>query len=87
MVLAAVVALSIGGYALHEHGQLTAQEQRAEAIFYRMKSQDVLFAQLEQRAAAAGASPSQQELAQYMADWRQMETDYDAYAARLTTAT
>ncbi|HEY3885452.1 MAG TPA: FHA domain-containing protein, partial [Vicinamibacterales bacterium] len=82
IALASIVALAIGGYAVYEHTQLSAQEQRAEAIFYQMKTQDVLYAQLQQRAAAAGASPTNQELAEYMAERQQMENDYDAYAAR-----
>lgn len=80
---AAIVALAIGGYALYEHRQLNAQEQRAQDTFYAMKALEVSYSQLQQRAAAAGASPTNQEMAEYMAERQQLETNYDAYAARL----
>jgi hypothetical protein len=83
IAVAAIVALAIGGYALYEHAQLSAQEQRAEAVFYAMKDEEILIAQLQQRAAAAGASPTSKEVADYQAQRRQMETNYEAYAERL----
>lgn len=83
IALVSVAVLAIGGYALYEHVQLSAQQQRAEAVFYAMKDQEVLIAQLQQRAAAAGATPTSKEVADYQAQQRQMEANYQAFAERL----
>ncbi|HTI37708.1 MAG TPA: FHA domain-containing protein [Vicinamibacterales bacterium] len=80
---AAVVVTAIAAYALHEHHLVAAQQEQAEAIFYQMKVQDVRFLQLEQQMAASGNSPDQQQVARYASDRRQMESDYEAYAAKL----
>ena len=76
-------ALAAGGYALYAHRALGQQMQQAQEIFYRMKSQDVLFAELEQKLAQSGNTPEQQQIASYMAERRRMEQDYDRYVAGL----
>lgn len=83
IAVVSMVALAIGAYALYEHRQLNAQEQRAQDTFYAMKALEVSYTQLQQRAAAAGANPTNQEMSAYMAEREQLETNYDAYAARL----
>ena len=80
---ALVVVVSVAAYALHERRLLAGQEAIAESIFYDMKKQDVRFAQLQEQTAAAGNSPDQQQVARYLSDRRQMETDYEQYAAKL----
>jgi membrane-bound lytic murein transglycosylase D len=83
MGAAAVLVLAVGAYAYREHRRAAAQEATAEAIFYQMKLQDVRFAELEQQMASAGASPDQQQAAKYLSERRQMETNYEQYAAKL----
>jgi hypothetical protein len=78
-----VVVVSIAAYAVHERRLVAGQEAMAENIFYQMKIQDVRFAQLQAQMAASGNSPDQQQVAQYLRDRRQMESDYEQYAAKL----
>ena len=56
---------------------------QAEDIFYGMKQQDVLFAELEQKLAQSGNAPGQQQIAAYMAERQRMQNDYDRYVAGL----
>ena len=79
----ALIAIGAGGYALYVHRALTRQMQQAQEIFYRMKGQDVLFAELERKLAESGNTPGQQQIAAYMAERRRMELDYDRYVAGL----
>jgi membrane-bound lytic murein transglycosylase D len=65
------------------HRALSKQVQQAQEIFYRMKGQDVLFAELESKLAESGNTPGQQQIAAYMAERRRMEQDYDRYVAGL----
>jgi len=79
----ALLALFAAGYALYAHRVISKQTAQAEEIFYGMKRQDVLFAELEQKLAQAGSSPGQAQLASYMADRQRMLDDYDRYVAGL----
>ena len=83
VVAIALFALGAGGYALVVHRALSKQMQQAQEIFYRMKGQDVLFAELERKLAESGNTPGQQQIAAYMAERRRMEQDYDRYVAGL----
>jgi pSer/pThr/pTyr-binding forkhead associated (FHA) protein len=79
----ALLALVAGGYALYAYRVIGEQTERAEEIFYAMKKQDVLFAELEQKLAQAGSSPGQQQIAAYMAERQRMLDDYDRYVTGL----
>jgi hypothetical protein len=83
VVAVALIAVGAGGYALVVHRALSKQMQQAQEIFYRMKGQDVLFAELESKLAESGNTPGQQQIAAYMAERRRMEQDYDRYVADL----
>jgi hypothetical protein len=85
MLIAAglVVVAAVAAYAVHERRLAAGQEAMAENIFYQMKMQDVRFAQLQAQTAALGNSPDQQQVAQYINDRRQMESNYEQYAAKL----
>ena len=83
IALVLMLAVAVAAYALREHQLVAKQEQLAEGIFYTMKSQDVRFAQLEQKTASSGNTPSQQEIAAYVEEQRQLESHYEEYAARL----
>ena len=50
----ALIAAAAGGYAIYAHRALSKQMAQAEDIFYGMKQQDVLFAELEQKLAQSG---------------------------------
>jgi pSer/pThr/pTyr-binding forkhead associated (FHA) protein len=80
---AALLALIAGGYAIYVHRVMSRQTRQAEDIFYGMKRQDMLFAELEQRLAQAGNSPGEQQRAAYMAERQRMLSDYDRYVANL----
>jgi pSer/pThr/pTyr-binding forkhead associated (FHA) protein len=50
----ALIAAAAGGYAIYAHRALSKQMAQAQDIFYGMKQQDVLFAELEQKLAQSG---------------------------------
>jgi len=79
----ALIAVAAGAYALYAHRALSQQTAQAQDIFYRMKQQDVLFADLEQKLAESGNAPGQQQLAAYMAERQRLLNDYDHYVAGL----
>jgi len=79
----ALIAVAAGGYALYAHRVIAKQMDQAQAIFYGMKQQDVLFAELEQNLGEAGNAPGQQQVAAYMAERQRMLNDYDRYVAGL----
>jgi len=79
----ALIAVAAGGYALYAHRVIAKQMDQAQAIFYGMKQQDVLFAELEQKLGEAGNAPGQQQVAAYMAERQRMLNDYDRYVAGL----
>lgn len=83
IAMIALVALGAGGYAVYAHRVIARQMDQAQAIFYGMKQQDVLFAELEQKLAEAGNAPEQQQIAAYMAERQRMLNDYDRYVAGL----
>lgn len=83
IAVASIVALAIGGYALYERHQVSVLEQRAQDTFYEMKQAEVGNDQLQQRAAATGASLTSQEVSEYLAKRRQLEANYQSYAAAL----
>jgi hypothetical protein len=78
-----LIALATGAYALYAHRVISKQMEQAQEIFYRMKGQDVLFAELEQKLAQSGNTPGQQQIASYMAERQRMLNDYDHYVAGL----
>ena len=79
----ALVALAAGGYAIYAHRVISKQTEQAQEIFYAMKQQDVLFADLEQKLGESGNAPGQQQVAAYMAERQRMLNDYDRYVAGL----
>ena len=79
----AMLALLAAAYALYAHRQMGRQNSQAQEIFYSMKKQDVLFAEIEQKLAQAGSTPGQQQIAAYMAERQRMLNDYDRYVASL----
>ena len=80
---AAVVLIALASYAYREHRRAAEQEAQAEALFYQMKQLDVRFSQFQQQMAALGNSPDQQQVARYLKERRQIESNYEEYAARL----
>lgn len=78
----ALIALGAGGYALYVHRALGRQTEQAKAIFYQMKEQDLIVADLERKVAQSD-TPGQQQIAAYMAARRRMAEDYDRYVAEL----
>jgi pSer/pThr/pTyr-binding forkhead associated (FHA) protein len=79
----ALLALVAAGYALYAHRVMSRQTRQAEDIFYAMKRQDMLFAELEQKLAQVGSAPGQQQTAAYLAERERMLNDYDRYVASL----
>ena len=79
----ALVALCAAGYALYEYRLISQQEKHAQGFFYTMKTLDVQIAEIERRLALSGDAPGQQQVAQYMAQRRQLERNYDSYVAGL----
>jgi hypothetical protein len=80
---AALLAVIAASYAISVHRVMSRQTRQAEDIFYGMKRQDMLFAELEQKLAQAGNSPGQEQRAAYMAERERMLSDYDRYVANL----
>ncbi|MBW8713202.1 MAG: hypothetical protein JF632_03860, partial [Acidobacteria bacterium] len=78
----ALMAIGAGGYALYVHRALGRQMQQAQDLFYQMKAQDVVVADLEQKLSQSGSAPPPQ-IAAYMAERRRMEQDYNRYVADL----
>ena len=83
MAVVALAALGAVTYALYEYRLISQQEEQAQRIFYDMKEQEVRFVALEQKMAQAGIAPGQQEVARYLAQHRQMESNYEKYVAGL----
>ena len=79
----ASLALAAAAYALYAHRVIGKQMEQAESIFYGMKRQDVLFAELEEKLAKSGSAPQQQQVAAYMAERQRMLDDYARYVAGL----
>jgi pSer/pThr/pTyr-binding forkhead associated (FHA) protein len=79
----ALIAVAAGGYAWYAHRALGQQMEQAQNLFYRMKAQDVIVAELEQKLSESGNTAAQQQIAAYMAERRRMEQDYDRYVAGL----
>jgi pSer/pThr/pTyr-binding forkhead associated (FHA) protein len=75
----ALLALVAAGYALYAHRVMSRQTRQAEDIFYAMKRQEMLFAELEQKLAQVGSAPGQQQTAAYLAERQRMLNDYDRY--------
>ena len=80
---AAVIVLAIGAYAFREHRRASDLEDAAEATFYNMKKVDVIVAQLQQQISPATNSPAARQLTDYLAQRREMEANYERYAAKL----
>jgi len=78
----ALMAIGAGGYAVYVHRALSRQMQQAQDLFYQMKAQDVVVADLEQKLSQSGSAPPPQ-IAAYMAERRRMEQDYNRYVADL----
>jgi peptidoglycan lytic transglycosylase D len=84
-VIAAVllVGISAAGYAYYAHRQLAKLAADAERVFYDMKDIDVIIAGLQQDVGQSGNSPLAQKMKTYMAQRREMENNYERYAANL----
>ena len=78
MAAVALVALAAGGYALYAHHVISQQEEKAQALYYAMKDQDLVIADLQQK-----VGPNPDLLAKYMAQRQRMLNDYEGYAAGL----
>ena len=85
VIIAAVglVALCAAGYALYAYRLISQQEQNAQRFFYVMKVLDVQIAELERKLAQSGGAPGQEQVAKYMAQRRQLESNYESYVAGL----
>ena len=81
--LTVLVALSAGGYAYYSHLQMMKQQERAEDLFYAMKLLDVSIANVERLVETSGNPQSQEQVAKYLEQRRQMERDYDQYLSGL----
>ena len=77
-----MLALAAIAYALYTHRVVTRQMTQAQDLFYAMKRQDVVLAELEKQLTLSG-SPEQQRIAAYMAERKRMLNDYEGYAAGL----
>jgi pSer/pThr/pTyr-binding forkhead associated (FHA) protein len=78
-----LIALCAGGYAVYAHRLISRQTDQAQVIFYSMKAQDVVNAELEQKLAESGNTSGQQQIAAYMAERRRMQSNYESYVAGL----
>ena len=83
MAAVALVALCAVGYAAYAYWSIRQLEANAQQNFYDMKMQEVQFAELEQALALRGQTPGQQQVARYLEQRDQLETNYRGYAARL----
>jgi membrane-bound lytic murein transglycosylase D len=79
----ALVALCAAGYAVYQYQLISRQEKNAQSFFYVMKTLDVQIAELERKLALSGDAPGQQQVARYMAQRRQLESNYESYVAGL----
>jgi pSer/pThr/pTyr-binding forkhead associated (FHA) protein len=79
----ALLGLCAGGYAYYGHRELNRQEAVAEELFYAMKSLDVRIAEVEQRVLTSGQARSPDQVKQYMAQRRQLESNYEQFLAGL----
>lgn len=80
---AALVALAAGGYALYAHRVMSQQKEKAQEVFYDMKAQEVVIAELERKLAESGRAPDQGQIAKYMEERRRRESNYESYVASL----
>lgn len=78
-----LVALCTGGYAYYTHRQVVELEAHAKDIFYQMKEVDLRVAELERQLATSGSTEAQQLVRSSADQRRQLEKNYDQYAARL----
>jgi membrane-bound lytic murein transglycosylase D len=83
IALAALAALSAGGYAYYGHRQLARHKAVAQDLFYAMKSLDVDIANVERLVAASGNTQAKEQVARYLERRRQMESNYDHFLAGL----
>ena len=60
VIVVALAALGIAGYAWYKNERIRPQEKLAERIFYDMKELEVRIAALEQKMAQAGNAPGEQ---------------------------
>ena len=83
IALVLMLAVAVAAYALREHQLVAKQEQLAEGDLLHDEEPGRQVAQLEQKTASSGNTPSQQEVAAYVEEQRQLESHYEEYAARL----
>jgi Transglycosylase SLT domain len=88
--LAALVAVSAGGYALYgggyayyKHRQLTQQQAVAVELCYTVKLLDVDIANVERLMAASGNSQGPDQVKQYLERRRQLQNNYEQFIAGL----
>jgi membrane-bound lytic murein transglycosylase D len=77
----ALLGLFAAGYAYYGHVQLQKQQALARELFYSMKTLDVEIATVEQKMGQSGGG--QGEVARYMEQRRQMESNYDQFLSTL----
>jgi hypothetical protein len=82
----AVVALAgicAGGYAYYANRRMNKLAADAEKVFYDMKGFEVSIAGIQQEMALTGDTRSRQQVREYLIKRREMETNYEKYAANL----
>jgi membrane-bound lytic murein transglycosylase D len=79
----ALVGAFAAAYAFYAYNRISAQEALAREMFYAMKALDVDIARVEQRMAASGDTQASTEMAKYMEQRRQMENNYEQFAANI----
>ena len=79
----ALLGLCVVAYAYYGYRELNRQEAVAEELFYAMKSLDVRIAEVEQRVSATGQARSPDQVKQYMAQRRQLESTYEQFLSGL----
>jgi pSer/pThr/pTyr-binding forkhead associated (FHA) protein len=78
-----VAGICAGGYAYRANRQMTQLAADAETVFYGMKDNDLLIARIQQEMALTGDTRGRQQAREYLINRREMETNYEKYAARL----
>lgn len=79
----AVAGISAGAYAYYSHRQVVRQQALAQELFYSMKALDVDIARVEGQLAGSGNPQAQEQVARYMEQRRQMETNYEQFLTGL----
>ncbi len=79
----ALAGLCAAVYAFYGNRQLSEQQALAQELFYSMKALDVDIARVEQLVAQSGNPQGQSQVAKYMDQRRQMESNYERFLTGL----